>query len=100
MAFYPSPAGATESLLPMEAWQEVAGVNPLLATLTPDVEALLVRSEGGRMECYIVPIDACYELIGRFRSTWKGFGGGEEARQEIAAFFERIRARSEMPWPA
>ena len=42
-AFYPSPAGATESLLPLDTWAEVMADNPELATLTPDVEALLVR---------------------------------------------------------
>ncbi len=38
-----------------------------LATLLPDVEAFLVRvrSPGrGAAECYLVPIDACYELVG------------------------------------
>ena len=30
-ALYPSPAGATESLLPLEAWQALAEDNPVLA---------------------------------------------------------------------
>ena len=30
-------------------------------------------------DCYIVPIDACYEFVGRIRRCWKGFDGGEEA---------------------
>ena len=38
-AFYPSPAGATESLLPLDAWDEIVAANPELATLRPDVEA-------------------------------------------------------------
>ena len=44
VVFYPSPAGATESLLSLETWDELARTNPLLATLAADVEALLVRN--------------------------------------------------------
>ena len=96
VAFYPSPAGATESLLSLETWDELARTNPLLTTFAADVEALLVRSvqRRGGFECYIVPIDACYELVGRIRRRWKGFDGGEEAWQEIDAFFAEVRARS------
>ena len=58
-AFYPGPAGATESLLPLETWEEVVAANPALATLEPDVEAFLVRAErsGAGAECFLVPID-------------------------------------------
>ena len=42
VAFYPSPPGATESLLPLGAWPRLIRANPLLETLRPDVEALLV----------------------------------------------------------
>jgi len=93
-AFYPSPAGATESLLPAEAWTDLLNVNPSFGDLEPDVEALLVaRGERG-FECFLVPIDACYELVGRVRRSWKGFDGGQEARVDIAAFFTTLRARS------
>ena len=96
VAFYPSPAGATESLLSLETWDELARTNPLLTTFAADVEALLVRSvqRRGGFECYIVPIDACYELVGRIRRRWKGFDGGEDAWTEIDAFFAEVRARS------
>ena len=96
VVFYPSPVGATESLLSLETWDELARTNPLLATLAADVEALLVRNvqRRGGFECYIVPIDACYELVGRIRRRWKGFDGGEEAWQEIDAFFTDVRGRS------
>jgi len=96
VVFYPGPAGATESLLSLETWEELAGANPLLATLAADVEALLVRNvqRRGGFECYIVPIDSCYELVGRIRRRWKGFDGGEEAWQEIDGFFADVRSRS------
>jgi hypothetical protein len=92
-AFYPGPAGATESELPLEAWDEVVGDNPLLASMQPDVEAFLVRSKGGT-ECYIVPIDACYELVGHLRLLWRGFDGGTEANKKLDEFFDDVRARA------
>ncbi len=92
--FYPSPAGATESLLPLTAWQELTAANPILETLEPDVEALLInRRRGAASECYLVPIDACYELTGIVRRRWRGFDGGEEARRDIDAFFDALRER-------
>ncbi len=77
-AFYPGPAGATESLLPLETWDELVAAHPELGTLAPDVEAILVRSDRttNDAECFLVPIDACYELVGRLRQLWRGFDGG------------------------
>jgi hypothetical protein len=95
-AFYPGPAGATESELALDTWDEVAAANPVLATLEPDVEAFLVRADtaGGATECFIVPIDACYELVGHLRQLWRGFDGGREAHEAMDAFFGRVRTRS------
>ena len=45
VAFYPGPAGATESELPLAAWSRIVAANPQLDLLRPDVEALLIRSE-------------------------------------------------------
>jgi hypothetical protein len=95
-AFYPGPAGATESELALDTWDEVVTANPVLATLQPDVEAFLVRAERNRggAECFIVPIDACYELVGHLRRLWRGFDGGREAHEAMDAFFERVRGRA------
>jgi hypothetical protein len=98
VAFYPSPAGATESELSLDAWGRVLAGNPGLDTVVPDVEALLVRSTGRGDEegftCHVVPIDACYELVGRMRMTWRGFDGGQEARAALEEFFAVVEARS------
>ena len=94
-AFYPGPAGATESLLSLESWAEVVDANPTLATLEPDVEAFLVRADPKRStppECFLVPIDRCYELVGVLRQGWRGFDGGQEAREALDAFFDQVRA--------
>lgn len=87
VAFYPSPAGVTESGLALEAWGEVVAANPQLATLESDTEALLVCRRQQTAEAWIVPVDACYEIAGRIRRHWKGFEGGQEAWQRIDEFF-------------
>jgi hypothetical protein len=111
-AFYPSPAGATESELPLDAWSALVGEVPILSTLEPDVEALIVRRRdsspmvGGSAEpasastdAFVAPIDACYELVGRIRRAWRGFQGGDDVWREIDEFFIRAadRARNARP---
>jgi hypothetical protein len=93
-AFYPSPGGATESLLPPDAWARFMEGNHLFGALTPDVEAVIARGVEGGFECLLVPIDAAYELVGLVRLHWKGFHGGAEAHAAIDAFFASLRARS------
>lgn len=96
VALYPGPAGATESMLDLHAWDDLRAANPVLEAMQPDVEALLVYGHrGGGFDCFIVPIDACYELTGTMRRHWKGFDGGEQAWNGVDAFFDRIRQRSE-----
>jgi hypothetical protein len=95
VAFYPSPAGATESLLSLEAWTDLLAATPTMADLSPDVEALLVNKSKNGFECFLVPIDACYQLVGLVRMYWRGFDGGEEAWTAINEFFEGLRERSE-----
>lgn len=94
VAFYPSPAGATESELPPASWSQVS---PLVAELVPDVEAVLVRREPPT--CLLVPIDACYRLVGLVRLHWRGFDGGAEAHAAIDGFFDSVvdRARELAP---
>jgi hypothetical protein len=94
-AFYPSPAGATESLLPMDTWTDILAANPGLPEPADDVEALLLRKPRGEpVECFLVPIDVCYDLVGRVRMYWKGFDGGTEAHREIDGVFRRLRERA------
>ncbi len=96
MAFYPSPAGPMESLLDVENWASLMENNPILHRMEPDVEALLINRIRAVREYYIVPIDACYKLVGLIRAYWKGLSGGEEVWKEIAAFFAGIRQKSEL----
>jgi hypothetical protein len=93
-AFYPGPAGATESLLRLDAWRDLVAANPIVATLTPDVEALLVDRAHGRRRHWIVPIDECFALVGLIRTRWTGLTGGKAVWQAIATFFDDLDRRS------
>ncbi|MGI8779443.1 MAG: DUF5947 family protein [Solirubrobacteraceae bacterium] len=93
-AFYPSPMGPTESLLGLEAWAALEQANPVLQTLAPDVEALLVNRVRGARGHWIVPIDECYALVGLIRTRWRGLTGGAEVWQEIGRFFEELDGRA------
>lgn len=92
--FYPSPAGVTECTLDLAAWARLGQAHPLLSSPEDDVEAVLVHRTDAGVECFLVPVDVCYELAGRMRMLWRGFDGGAEARQSIAEFLDSVRSRA------
>lgn len=94
LAMYPSPAGATESLLNLTSWEALLAHNSVLAEMQPDVEALLVNRLRNAPEYYLAPIDVCFELVGRIRLHWRGFSGGDGVWQELNQFFGRLRENS------
>jgi hypothetical protein len=102
VAIYPSPAGPMESLLELSSWGEIVEANPVLKTMEPDVEALLVnrisphsaRAATDSDEAprhFIVPIDTCYQLVGLIRANWRGLSGGQEVWRHIEGFFSGLR---------
>ena len=96
-SFYPSPAGATQSMLELDSWNDIVEQNPALAAMEPDVEALLVNRLDhvrGGSEYYLVPVDRCYELVGLIRSQWRGLSGGTEMWEEIRRFFNELKAQA------
>lgn len=97
LALYPGPAGATESQLSADAWELLLGTTPLAGLLAPDTEALLVRNTREHQECYLLPIDDCYALVGQLRLRWQGFDGGAEARESLDAFFGELARRARTP---
>jgi hypothetical protein len=99
IALYPSPAGATESLLSFDTWDEIEIENPALLEMEADVEALLVNRIGhargySNPEYYLVPIDECFKLVGLIRGRWRGLSGGTEVWRDIGQFFGDLKARS------
>jgi hypothetical protein len=105
VAIYPSPAGPMESLLDLWSWNEVLAANPVLQTMEPDVEALLVNRIGRREQheataaegasYFLVPIDECYKLVGLIRANWRGLSGGQEVWKAIEGFFTSLREKSQ-----
>jgi hypothetical protein len=93
-AFYPGPAGATESELPLDEWQTMIAGDPILATLLPDTEAILMRRHEGATTVFLIPVDCAYELVGLIRTGWRGFDGGVDVKAKIEAYFKRIEART------
>jgi hypothetical protein len=94
VALYPSPAGATETLLPLDTWPELVERNPVLGAMEPDVEALLVNRVEGRRDYFRVPIDECYRLVGLIRTNWRGLSGGSEVWAAVERFFTRLCERA------
>jgi hypothetical protein len=91
-AFYPSPAGATESMLSLEGWDQLVADNPILGALEPDVEALLINRTSGARDHFIAPIDRCFELVGLIRISWRGLSGGQEVWERIDSYFKDLRS--------
>jgi hypothetical protein len=94
VAFYPSPAGATESELTLEAWEALVRANPVLEQLEPDAEALVVNRLSQPAEYVVLPIDQCYALVGLIKSRWEGISGGGAIETAVPQFFAAIRERS------
>jgi len=100
IALYPGPAGAIESELDLSAWNQIAAEHPVLASLLPDVEAVVLLRRNGVQRCFVVPIDQAYKLVGIIRLAWKGFDGGPDAWGRIDAFFEEMHERGAGRVPA
>ncbi|MGZ5320332.1 MAG: DUF5947 family protein [Solirubrobacterales bacterium] len=94
VALYPSPAGATESELELEAWADLKRANPVLDSLEPDVEALVVNRIADPPQFAIVPIDECYGLVGAIKASWEGISGGAAIERAVPGFFADVRERA------
>jgi hypothetical protein len=87
---YPGPAGATEADLATDA-------SEAFTDAAPDVEAVLIRARDDGFDRYIVPIDACYALVGHLRTLWRGFDGGAEVHARVTEFFADIERKAVRP---
>ena len=92
VGLYPSPAGATESELDLDAWGRLVAANPVLEDLDPDAEALIVNRMATPHAHVIAPLDDCYRLVGLVKATWEGITGGSEMRAAVDRYFDDLRA--------
>jgi hypothetical protein len=93
-AFYPSPAGATESELDLGVWSELVKLNPALDELEPDAEVLIVDRLSDPPRSAIAPTDQAYRLVGLVKASWQGISGGSEVERAVTAFFDELRERA------
>ena len=96
VAFYPGPAGATESELPLEAWTRVVEANPSYRCCAPMSKRCC---SGGLTGAASSPATWSQSMrvtpwSGQLRRLWRGFDGGTEAHQAMDDFFAEIAARS------
>ncbi|MGK5545862.1 DUF5947 family protein [Streptomyces sp. URMC 127] len=96
-AHYPSPAGATRWDVDPENWRAAEERCPLLDTLVPEVEALLVNTARGRQDHWITPVDDCFRLVALVRREWRGLSGGDRIRPAIERFFTDLAERGGGP---
>jgi hypothetical protein len=92
VGLYPSPAGATECDLDLDAWYRLLAANPVLEDLDPDAEALIVNRVAEPPIHAIAPLDDCYRLVGIVKATWEGITGGAEMEAAVDRFFDGLRA--------
>ncbi|HET7625003.1 MAG TPA: DUF5947 family protein [Verrucomicrobiae bacterium] len=92
IALFPSPAGATESLVQLTTWETLVLENPVLSEIQSDIEALLVNRLNSSRDYFLAPIDVCFELVGIIRLHWRGLSGGEKVRTEIEKFFAKLNS--------
>lgn len=92
VGLYPSPAGATECELDLEAWDRLVAANPVLEDLDPDAEALIVNRMADPPVHAIAPLDDCYRLVGIIKATWEGITGGAEMEAAVQRYFDGLRA--------
>ena len=91
VGLYPSPAGATECELDLEAWDRLCEENPLLASLEADAEALVINRMAEPPQHAIVPIDIAYQLVGVVKASWEGISGGAATEAAVARYFAGLR---------
>ncbi|MBN0042827.1 hypothetical protein JS756_01595 [Streptomyces actuosus] len=97
-AHYPGPAGAVRWQVEASAWREVAAGCPLVESVTPDVEALLMNTARDARHHWIVPVDDCFRLVALVRREWRGLSGGTRVWPAVDGFFADLTSTGSTPW--
>jgi hypothetical protein len=94
VAFYPSPAGATESEIDASVFDELCERNPRVKELDVDSEVLIVDRLTEGMRSAIAPTDQAYKLVGLVKVNWQGISGGPALAGAVDGFFEELREKA------
>ncbi|KIE24354.1 hypothetical protein LK08_25110 [Streptomyces sp. MUSC 125] len=89
----PSPAGAMRWEVDADRWREMCTRCPQLASLAPEVEALLVNTVRGFDHHWIVPVDDCFRMVAVVRREWRGLAGGGRVWPAVEQFFTELTER-------
>ena len=89
----PSPAGAMRWEVDAAAWRRLAAQHPELASLEPEVEALLINTAHGLDHHWIVPVDDCFRMVAVVRREWRGLSGGGRVWPAVQDFFAGLTER-------
>ena len=105
VAFYPGPAGATESELPLGAWDRIVDGQPGARLAGPRRRGADRPDAGpGRARAGALPSScrstAATSWSALLRTVWRGFDGGQEARALLDAFFADLAAQPAARRPA
>lgn len=85
VATFPGRSGIIESFVPLKGWSALEKRFPLLKSVLPDVEALLVRRTSRHRDYFQVSIDHCYELAELLRGA-----DAPSSSPVVQSFFERL----------
>jgi hypothetical protein len=88
VATFPGRAGPIESFVPLRAWSALERRFPVVKSIRPDVEALLVRRTLRHQDHFHVSVDHCYELLGLLRGGEPPLSAPE--LPQVQAFFARL----------
>jgi hypothetical protein len=91
LLIYPGATSSDQLRVPTHIWRELVMLNPPLAQMQSDVEALLIHRIGGEQDYFIVPIDIWHKLQRLIRTHWRGVSGGPRVWREIGQFFAALR---------
>ncbi|MET8246368.1 DUF5947 family protein [Streptomyces sp. NPDC005202] len=89
----PSPAGAMRWEVDTAGWQQAVAGCPALASVEPEVEALLVNTVRGLDHHWIAPIDDCFRMVAVVRREWQGLSGGGRVWPAVERFFADLTER-------
>ncbi|RYZ03431.1 MAG: hypothetical protein EOO73_27945 [Myxococcales bacterium] len=88
VATFPGRSGIIESFVPLKAWSLLERRFPVLKSVLPDVEALLVRRTSRHQDYFQASVDHCYELAELLRGAEVPVSSPELAA--VQGFFERL----------